>query len=293
MNALSPQPTEYLGQEGEDPTSPFWASGNYVGPYWSDGKVQQSVEWGDKPALHELDALARQHDAAYAHYKDERHREAADAIFAAEAKKLKQKYGPKLADDPQFAAAMVEYGNHTIRQIKKLVGSGIFVPGLGPLAIAKYGYDHVKEFTSRIKGTYLKNEELDVRRFQETDPRKTRMSSGQGTETDKPSGKKSAASGVSLGSTPSPGISRNGNTPVSTKLKALELSSPRDPNVNIDPRSRVRSKSLPKLPKAQLLRKMKGKTARTNGKRRVRGQNPKTKKKKSAKTNKNNIVRSL
>nr|WPR18096.1 MAG: PLA2 protein [Chemarfal virus 35] len=165
MNIPLPQPTKYQGQEGEDPTSPFWASGNYVGPYWSNGKVQTSVEWGDKPALNELDALARQHDAAYAHYKDEKHREAADAIFAEEARKLKKKYGSKLAGDPQLAAAFVEYGNHTTRQIKKLANSGIFVPGLGPLAVLKYGYDHVKEFTSRIKGTHLKNEKLDVRQF--------------------------------------------------------------------------------------------------------------------------------
>lgn len=165
MNTPQPTTTKYQGLEGEDPTAPFWASGNYVGPYWSDGKVQTSVEWGDKQPVNELDALARQHDAAYAHFKDSAHREAADAIFAEEARKLKQKYGKKLADNPKFAAAMVEYGNHTVRQAKKLASSGMFVPGLAPLAVMKYGYDHVKEFTARIKGTHLKNEKLDVRDF--------------------------------------------------------------------------------------------------------------------------------
>lgn len=169
MNTPQPTTTKYLGQEGEDPTAPPWGSGNYVGPYWSNGKVQSSVEWGDKEPLNELDALARQHDAAYAHFKDEKHREAADAIFAAEARKLKTKYGSKLADNPQFAAMMVEYGNHTTRQIKKLASSGMFVPGLAPFAVLKYGIDHVKEFTARIKGTHLKNETLDVRKFYESD----------------------------------------------------------------------------------------------------------------------------
>ncbi len=170
MNDQLKPATEYLGQEGEDPTAPPWASGNYVGPYWSNGKLQESVEWGDKPALNELDELARQHDAAYAHFKDERHREAADAIFADGAEKLKKKYGSKLAENPQFAAAMVRYGNHTKRQFAKLAKSGMFIPGLAPLAIFKYGYDNFKEMNARIKGTHLKAERSDVEQFFKTDP---------------------------------------------------------------------------------------------------------------------------
>lgn len=167
MNALLPAIAQYLGTEGEDPTAPFWASGNYVGPYWSDGAVQESVEWGDKPALNELDYLARQHDAAYAHYQDARHREAADMLFAKEADKLKGKYGPKLADDPRFAAAVVKYGNYAGRKASKLPE----YLSMGGLGILKYGYDHVKEMTQRIDGTYLNKEMSDILRFQKTDPR--------------------------------------------------------------------------------------------------------------------------
>nr|UHS71962.1 MAG: hypothetical protein 2 [Tombusviridae sp.] len=171
MNTPLPTTTKYLGQEGEDPTSPFWASGNYVGPYWSDGQLQESVEWGDKPALHALDELARKHDAAYAHYKDEKHREAADMLFAEEAKKLKQKYGSKWADDPQIAARLVEYGNHTTRQVKKLAKIGV----LGPAAIPWLIYNQASNMIDnhkRMKGTYLTKEVGDIRRFYETDPRK-------------------------------------------------------------------------------------------------------------------------
>ncbi len=161
MNALLPLAAQYLGLEGEDPTAPFWASGNYVGPYWSDGTLQESVEWGDKPALNELDELARQHDAAYAHYKDERHREAADALFADAAYKLKGKYGDKWAEDPKVAATLVKYGNYAARKAAKLPQYA----SLGGLGILKYGYDHVKEMTQRLDGSYLNKEKSDVQRF--------------------------------------------------------------------------------------------------------------------------------
>nr|UHS71946.1 MAG: hypothetical protein 2 [Hubei sediment luteo-like virus 2] len=186
MNAPLPAETKYLGQPGEDPTSPFWASGNYVGPYWSDGKVQESVEWGDKPALHALDELARQHDAAYAHYKDEKHREAADMIFAEEAKKLKQKYGSKWADDPQIAARLVEYGNHTQRQVSKLAKIGV----LGPAALPWLIYHQASNMIDnhkRIKGTYLTKEMGDVRKLYSTDPKKAVLSGTTGRN-EKPPG---------------------------------------------------------------------------------------------------------
>nr|UHS71954.1 MAG: hypothetical protein 2 [Luteoviridae sp.] len=169
MNIPPSTTTTYQGLEGEDPTSPFWASGNYVGPYWSDGKLQESVEWGDKPALNALDELARRHDAAYAHYKDEKHREAADMLFAEEAKKLKQKYGSKWASDPQVAARFVEYGNHTIRQVKDLVKIGTLGPAALPWLIYKQASNMIDN-QKRMKGTYLKKEVGDIRQFYETDP---------------------------------------------------------------------------------------------------------------------------
>ncbi len=166
METPLPATTQYLGKEGEDPSNPFWTSGNYVGPYWSDGKVQESVEWGDSPALHALDDLARQHDAAYARYKDDKHREAADMIFAQEAKKLKEKYGSKWADDPRIAARLVEYGNFTARTVKKLVRAAPYgLPGL-----LAYQVGNMVDNYKRIKGTYLKNEQSELKKFYETDP---------------------------------------------------------------------------------------------------------------------------
>lgn len=163
------EPRQYQGTPGEDPSSPFWASGNYVGPYWSDGKAQSSVEWGDKDPFHDLDRLARMHDAAYAHFKDEKHREAADQLFADEAEKLKGKFGKKFADDPRFAAAAVRYGNYAMRQAKKLGGyAASMTPVFGAL---RFGVENIIEMHKRVNGTHLKNELERVRRFYMTDPK--------------------------------------------------------------------------------------------------------------------------
>lgn len=167
--------TQYQGTSGEDPTAPFWGHGNYVGPYWSDGKTQSSVEWGNKEPTDALDDLARKHDAAYAHYKDRPHREAADALFAEEARKLTQKYGKGWAADPKVAATLVQYGNYATRQAAKLgeytkygtsgiagnlIGAGRFVIG------------NLLDAGKMVNGTYLKQERNDVLKFYGTDPKK-------------------------------------------------------------------------------------------------------------------------
>jgi hypothetical protein len=54
---------------------------NYTGPYWSDGKLQSSVEFGKTPPGSALDAESRLHDSAYAHFDDVYHRIAADYIY--------------------------------------------------------------------------------------------------------------------------------------------------------------------------------------------------------------------
>lgn len=80
---------------------------NYVGPYWSDGKLQSSVEFGDAPPLSTLDAESRLHDSAYAHYEDLQHRMAADAIYEHNVEIL--------GGFAKFAGEAVLYGNQTLR----------------------------------------------------------------------------------------------------------------------------------------------------------------------------------
>ncbi len=53
---------------------------NYTGPYISNGKLQESVPFGDKTPKDELDALSRLHDSAYAKWDDRLHRSVADNL---------------------------------------------------------------------------------------------------------------------------------------------------------------------------------------------------------------------
>lgn len=77
---------------------------NYTGPYISDGKIQSSVEFGKAVPKDELDQLSRLHDSAYAHFGDDLHRTAADAIYNASAKDLAKAL-------PDVAGVLVLYGN--------------------------------------------------------------------------------------------------------------------------------------------------------------------------------------
>lgn len=143
-------------------------AGEYTGPYWSDGAIQESVEWGSKSPQSALDWLSRQHDSAYAHYKDVRHREAADLIYMREAKKLAGRF-------PELAGSLVGYGNYTGRQFGKLaadVGLATKLTGNPLLGVVKYGLGGLRDNMQRINGTYLKNELSDVTKFYDTDPHK-------------------------------------------------------------------------------------------------------------------------
>jgi hypothetical protein len=141
-------------------------AGEYTGPYWSNGKIQESVEWGDQDPKSQLDWLSRQHDSAYAHFKDAKHREAADLLYMKEAKKLAGKY-------PELAGNLVGYGNYTGRQFAKLgqdVALSTKLTGNPLLGVVKYGIGGIQDSYKRINGTYLKNELSDIEGFYKTDP---------------------------------------------------------------------------------------------------------------------------
>jgi len=174
--------SEYQGNPGEDATAPFWASGNYVGPYWSDGKVQPSVEWGDAPTLSPLDQLARQHDAVWAHWPDARHRAAADAIFAKEARKLGYT-GRLSASNPGLAGDVVEYGNYTKNKFASTVKNYLTY---GPLGLVKQGLENIYEMHKRLKGEYGTKETADVMAFLTTDPKRNTVAHGGTRSSDRP-----------------------------------------------------------------------------------------------------------
>nr|UHS72008.1 MAG: hypothetical protein 2 [Luteoviridae sp.] len=146
-------------------------AGEYTGPYWSNGNIQESVEWGDKDPKSQLDWLSRQHDSAYAHYKDTRHREAADLVYMREAKKLAAAF-------PELAGNLVGYGNYTGRQFAKAgadIALATKLTGMPVLGLVKYGIEGVRDSAKRINGTYLKNELADIQGFYKTDPYKKAM----------------------------------------------------------------------------------------------------------------------
>jgi hypothetical protein len=145
-------------------------TGNYTGPYWSNGKIQPSVEWGDQDPQNELDYLSRQHDSAYAKFPDEKHREAADRIYNEEAQKLAKKF-------PSLAGNLVLYGNYTKRAASRTAsnfGNGMRIAGLagglGGLIYTAAG--NIIDANKMINGTYLSKETNDVKEYFKTDPRK-------------------------------------------------------------------------------------------------------------------------
>ncbi len=150
-------------------------TGNYTGPYWSNGKIQPSVEWGEQDPQSELDFLSRQHDSAYAKFPDEKHREAADRIYNEEAQKLAKKF-------PSLAGNIVLYGNYAKRAASKTAsnfGTGVrfggLVGGLGGLIYTAAG--NIIDANKMINGTYLSKETNDVKEYFKTDPYKLEQSS--------------------------------------------------------------------------------------------------------------------
>ncbi len=142
-------------------------SGNYTGPYWSDGKFQESVLFGTEDPKSELDYLSYLHDSAYAMYKDDAHRKAADEIYERDAKRLVGRF-------PHLAGDLVLYGNHAMRGAKGLAGdvsSGFKFGPLGAVIGAiKWQIGNMIDSHKMLKGTYLKKEKADVEALYARDP---------------------------------------------------------------------------------------------------------------------------
>lgn len=167
-------------------------AGNYTGPNWSDGKYQESVEWGSADPLSELDYLSRQHDSAYARYKDRAHREAADRIYNEEAKKLAGKF-------PKIAGNLVLYGNHGEESFGRLYSGfkkGSYAGPVGALGGLVYGaLGNMYALHKKLDANYLSKELKEVKEYYATDPRRVELNkrvenllkpSEPSTETEKP-----------------------------------------------------------------------------------------------------------
>lgn len=143
-------------------------TGNYTGPYWSDGKIQSSVEFGKSDPQSELDALSRLHDSAYAKFPDAKHREAADKLYNDEAQKLVGKF-------PHLAGNLVLYGNHILRHPNpfRMVGGGL-LGNAGHLASLVYtAAGGIKDANRYYGGQALAREIEDVRNYYKQDPKRS------------------------------------------------------------------------------------------------------------------------
>lgn len=147
---------------------------NYTGPYISDGKFQESVEFGEAEALDYLDYLSRMHDSAYAKYHDDDHREAADIMYAREAEKIKKLF-------PQFAARAVAEGNYASRTVLRhysptsMIGAMALKAGLGTLAgglvgLTVQGVRNILQANQMANGTYRKDEMEEIEKYYRKDP---------------------------------------------------------------------------------------------------------------------------
>lgn len=93
---------------------------NYIGPYWSNGKLQSSVAYGNKRPKTRTDALARLHDTAYAVYPDKKHRRAADKVFHDETKGLAHLLGDIVWYGNKSWLTNDDFDKNTLREIFKL-----------------------------------------------------------------------------------------------------------------------------------------------------------------------------
>lgn len=129
----------------------------YTGPYWSNGKFQSSVEFGDCVPIDRVDYESRLHDTAFARYGDTRHRTAADWI-----------YQQRLAKVPGIKSALVRnlplYGNYL--GADKI--SGLFGP-LSLLNAVSSLYD-IYDLDNQFKQGKYDSEIADVMKLYQEDP---------------------------------------------------------------------------------------------------------------------------
>jgi len=129
---------------------------NYTGPYWSDGKLQSSVEFGQSAPLSALDAESRLHDSAYKHYEDLEHRMAADAIYDSRVEKL--------GGLAKFAGMAALYGNQTLRAGSNLADYAKYGP-LGLVVGSLINDYHLNDYMMNVD-KYKK----EILAYYDTDP---------------------------------------------------------------------------------------------------------------------------
>lgn len=133
---------------------------NYTGPYWSNGKFQTSVEFGEAPTFDEVDAASRLHDSAYAKYQDQEHRRAADRIYYDTLKKID-------TYEAELARNAVLYGNFTMDSATNLLN---IANPFGLVGILKGAVKNALWLNDEITGEHKKYQK-EVSDYYLTDPK--------------------------------------------------------------------------------------------------------------------------
>jgi len=159
-------------------------SDNYTGPYYSDGKYQESVPFGDAPADTPLAQQSRLHDTAYYYYKDDLHRKAADEIYYNNLKDI---------DDPATVVARnaVRHGNVAVDAGSRLahnvaVGTNLLGP-LGAIGGLVYtGLQNIHKASQMLPGGAYDKAKSDVLSLYATDPKANMSLRGSAKKPTKP-----------------------------------------------------------------------------------------------------------
>ncbi len=118
----------------------------YCGPYYSDGRIQSSVENGINQPVNEIDTLCRDHDAEYNQallFTGEQYYNAvtaADNKFYEKAIRLADPRGP-------LYGTLVKYGNKVLRKPKSM----FMLPGLLGATIAA-GVSNMVRSNAKLRG---------------------------------------------------------------------------------------------------------------------------------------------
>jgi len=166
--------------------------GNYIGPHWSDGKYQESVEWGDSDPQDELDLLAYYHDSSYARFKDKYHRAAADKAFYEQASAIPGALA-------KLAGNSVLYGNYTKDRLSNMLssvktGTTLGGPLGGVLGLVYSGVKGIVDLNDRLPGGAYEKAEKAVKAYQLTDPKKRQNMFAPKAEKAEPEGWKQTVS---------------------------------------------------------------------------------------------------
>ncbi len=132
----------------------------YTGPYWSNGRIQQSVEFGDAFPRTWTGYNSRLHDSAFKHFPDARHRMAADYIYRQSLRLDDTKFG-------QMVRNMPFIGNNT-GFVMRLLTDPKTIPSLVGNVIATHGQEAL--LLAYVWSGNLDKEIADVLQYYQTDP---------------------------------------------------------------------------------------------------------------------------